>query len=175
MQRPTHRDLWKSFPMAERKKKNQKERKGGLWKMTPLRKSTKDVDSHRGLEKPSAFPHFRTRPGGDLTQTINSGWVNIARSRWVSFTLSKRSLLPIGFLSCCLEVDTLYLDSSSREIEETRLAEANRKGILLADRVTIEAMKRTTISALVLGLAGYVVDVRHQARWALGARITFHR
>jgi hypothetical protein len=66
--------------------------------MTPLRKSTKDVDSLRGLEKPSAFPHFRTRPGGDLTQTINSGWVNIARSRWVSFTLSKRPFIVRAFV-----------------------------------------------------------------------------
>ena len=41
--------------------------------MTPLWKSTKDVDSHRGLEKPrkrrSAFPHFRTGPTAmDLSQ-----------------------------------------------------------------------------------------------------------
>ena len=47
----------------------------------------------------------------------------------------------------------LYLDSSSREIEETKLAEANRKGILQADRITIEAMKRTTILAFVVGLS----------------------
>jgi hypothetical protein len=56
-------------------------------------------------------------------------------------------------------VNTLYLDSSSREIEETKLAEANRKGILLADRVTIEAMKRTTISAFVVGLGMFAMFV----------------
>jgi hypothetical protein len=36
---------------------DRKERKG-LWKMPSLWKSAKTADSHRDLEKPSAFPHF---------------------------------------------------------------------------------------------------------------------
>jgi hypothetical protein len=41
---------------GQKEKRSKKE--NGLWKMTPLWKSRKSVDSHRGLEKPSAFPHF---------------------------------------------------------------------------------------------------------------------
>ena len=37
--------------------------------MTPLWKSTKDVDSHRGLEKPSGFSTFPHRPGDETLIT----------------------------------------------------------------------------------------------------------
>jgi hypothetical protein len=64
-------DLYKSSRDGKKEKRTKKERKGGLWKMTALRKSTKDVDSHRALEKPrkrrSAFPHFRTGPAAAIS------------------------------------------------------------------------------------------------------------
>jgi hypothetical protein len=53
-----------------KKEKEPKRKKRGLWKMTPLWKSTKNVDSHRGLEKPAGFSTFPHRPGGDKPLTI---------------------------------------------------------------------------------------------------------
>ncbi len=43
--------------IAKKEKSSKKERKG-LWKMPSLWKSANNADSHRDLEKPSAFPHF---------------------------------------------------------------------------------------------------------------------
>ena len=44
---------YEHVPVTERKKKGPKKKeREGLWKMTALRKSTKDVDSLRALEKP---------------------------------------------------------------------------------------------------------------------------
>jgi hypothetical protein len=43
--------------IAKKEKSSKKERKG-LWKMPSLWKSANSADSHRDLEKPSAFPHF---------------------------------------------------------------------------------------------------------------------
>src|SRR6266446_726675 len=63
--------------------------------MTPLWKSTKDVDSHRGLEKPrkttlsfSTFPH---RPGGDLTQQSTKGVGQYCSIKVGQFYIVKKS------------------------------------------------------------------------------------
>jgi hypothetical protein len=41
--------------------------------MTPLWESTKDVDFHRGLEKPVGFPTFPHRPGDETLITKQRG------------------------------------------------------------------------------------------------------
>jgi hypothetical protein len=49
---------------SKKETKPRRNKQNGLWKMTPLWKSTKGVDSHRGLEKPagfSTFPHKARR------------------------------------------------------------------------------------------------------------------
>jgi hypothetical protein len=49
---------------------------------------------HSSLQNAWGVSHSSHRPGGyESHSTINLGWVNIARSRWVSFTLSKRGKL----------------------------------------------------------------------------------
>jgi len=83
--------LWKGIFSTKKEKEPKRKKAGGLMETDAAVEKQKRF-FHSSLQNAWGVSHSSHTPGCGSHSTINLGWVNIARSRWVSFTLSKRAI-----------------------------------------------------------------------------------